>query len=363
MKVAHNAAADPARYQWVDAAKGACMILVVLFHAAGRFQYDLGTTVTGAWVLVSSVFSPIRMPLFFFVSGFLAASALGRPLSLARGRTWGFVYLYALWTLLFLPRVIPDAVHGDMQQPWGALLSFVLPTTFWYLYALPLYFVLAWALMKALRQRSVYALIPLFLLSATAFLLQPASNAILTDPWDPAKIPDVLRNFVWFYLAVHSKPLWISILRTSSPEKAVAATAAYAGLYWAAAANGLTDHLRAPLSIGALYMCALLLGLWGGQGRIGVAIQKVGRQTLPVYVLHIFLMPVIMAAISATGLSAVMKSSPDVWNAIAPPLVTLIVVYLTYQGGRLVLASHLAWLFSIPRWITGAPTRATLAAR
>lgn len=328
------------------------MVLVVLFHVAGRFDYDFGTRMQAPWLVASGMFGPVRMPLFFFISGFLVANSLSRVWANTRGRTLGFVYLYVLWTLIFMVRIVPDVMRGGLDQPWGLALSFLLPTSFWYLYALPLYFVSAWLLKKSLGKHSAYALIPLLAISATAYLLEPTTQAILQGPLDPLKVPDVLRNFVWFYLGVHGKSLWLSIIDSSSVIKTVAATVGFGVLYLLAALTGTTEPLRAPLSVAALYMSALVLGQWNTQLQVGSLLRKVGRQTLPVYVLHIFLVPVIMAALNATGALALMRNNAALWNVVAPPLVTAVVVYLAFKAGQIILASKAAWLFSAPVWVT-----------
>ena len=75
---------------WVDVAKGACILLVVLHHAVVK-DLALQTPaaldpVADAWQWVTMALKPVRMPLFFVLSGLVASSAVRRPWAQARRR-------------------------------------------------------------------------------------------------------------------------------------------------------------------------------------------------------------------------------------------------------------------------------------
>ena len=135
------------RLDWPDVAKGFCMVLVVLWHVALWMRDEFGgATAVAPWAVVAHYFSPLRMPLFFFISGFLSARALARPLQESRRRTIGLYYLYSLWTCLFLSRLfIPQARDGGQAPSLSDLaLSLLMPTSYWYLWALPAFFIFTW---------------------------------------------------------------------------------------------------------------------------------------------------------------------------------------------------------------------------
>lgn len=91
----------PGRLAWADAAKGLCIALVVLYHVVGK-HYDQVlpaelASVATAWALVGYAPRPLRMPLFFVLSGMFAARALQRPWRQALGpRVLALYYLYAV---------------------------------------------------------------------------------------------------------------------------------------------------------------------------------------------------------------------------------------------------------------------------
>ena len=75
--------ATDGRLLWVDVAKGACILLVVLHHAVVKdlaIQAPLPLQpVAEAWAWVTMALKPVRMPLFFVLSGLVASSAVRRP--------------------------------------------------------------------------------------------------------------------------------------------------------------------------------------------------------------------------------------------------------------------------------------------
>ena len=142
----------PQRIVWPDAAKAACIVLVVLFHTTTKHYGDLPWHVPDRllflWSVVTVGLRPIRMPLFFLISGWFAARALRRPLrEVFERRVATHYWVYLVWLLLTTaffavgPSDFPVFRADDLS---GLLLALVLGwTSMWYLYALPVYFLLA----------------------------------------------------------------------------------------------------------------------------------------------------------------------------------------------------------------------------
>jgi uncharacterized membrane protein YcfT len=78
--VADTAVAKPAgssRLQWVDAARGVCVVLVVLYHV-GLLTYEpfrsvMWPPVERGWFAINALLAAMRMPLLRAISGLLAA--------------------------------------------------------------------------------------------------------------------------------------------------------------------------------------------------------------------------------------------------------------------------------------------------
>ncbi|MDG4793191.1 acyltransferase [Micromonospora sp. WMMD1082] len=170
------------RLAWADVAKGGCILLVLLWHVIMKdylqFDWRLDLPVAGAWGTLGELL-PMRMPLFFTISGMFAAHAVRRPWrSVGRPRIARFLYLYGVWLLIHTAvlALAPDFPTDRATSP-GELLAqlTVTPSNLWYLSALALYFVLA----KALRRVH-----PAVLLGAAgaAGRPRPPDAADLRDP-------------------------------------------------------------------------------------------------------------------------------------------------------------------------------------
>ena len=130
------------RIDWVDYAKGLCIVMVVTMHSTFGVEQAAGTQ---NWLHNFSVFThPFRMPDFFMISGLFLARVIDRDWSsyLDR-RVWHFVYFYVLWLSLQLafkaPGLVPEI--GALGFVQFYLYSFIDPFgTLWFIYLLPVFF-------------------------------------------------------------------------------------------------------------------------------------------------------------------------------------------------------------------------------
>ena len=342
------------RLSWIDFSKGLCMVLVVLYHLSLWMETEVHSG-PGLWWVISDALNPLRMPLFFFISGYLSVSALRRPLGSSRSRTLGLYYVYVLWTALFLLRRWLPFLSADAEPEVGQLLlSLVLPTSFWYLYALPVFFLATKFLLRMLGNRSAYALIPLAVMSALSPLVQPYTQGLLTEPFDAAKIPSVLANFLWFYLGVHGAALWASFSRRRSYGVLGLSAALYVAIYAVMTAFRLELLLETVLSGLALFVTAQLVSRINMDSRAGRGLRRIGSQTLPVYIFHIVLISALSAVVKLTGLMPLLQSSPGMAAAVVPPLLALPVVLLCLSAGSLIKRSPFPWLLDAPSFLVGA---------
>ena len=144
------------RVDWVDYAKGICIIMVVMMHSVQGVEKAVGQD--GFMHLVVEFAKPFRMPDFFLISG------LFLPLVIDRGwRTYldrkvvHFAYFYLLWTAIQFGFKAP---HFAAEVGWPGvvhlyLMSFIDPFgTLWFIYLLPVFFVV----IKATRRISPWAI-------------------------------------------------------------------------------------------------------------------------------------------------------------------------------------------------------------
>lgn len=174
------------RVDWVDTAKGICIIFVVMMHST----LGVGNAMDGEGFMhtVVSFARPFRMPDFFLISGLFLGLVIDRPwLRYLDRKVVHFVYFYVLWlTIQFVfksPATALEEGVGAVVQDY--LWAYVQPFgTLWFVYLLPLFFILT-RLMKNL---------PVWLVLGGAAVLEilPVHTGWLV-------IDEFCARFVYFY--------------------------------------------------------------------------------------------------------------------------------------------------------------------
>ena len=132
-----------ARVDWVDYAKGICIVMVVMMHSVIGVEKAAGDT--GFMHVLVAFAKPFRMPDFFLISGLF--------LSLVIDRDWRnyldrkvihFAYFYVLWVTIQFGFKAPGFA-AETSWPHVGLMyleSFIEPFgTLWFIYLLPIFFV------------------------------------------------------------------------------------------------------------------------------------------------------------------------------------------------------------------------------
>src|ERR1044072_8427859 len=98
------------RVDWVDDAKGFCIVMVVMMHSTLGVEAAAGEP---SWMGHLVAFAkPFRMPDFFLISGLFLARVIDRDWRTYLDRKVGhFAYFYLVWIL------IPWAVKGHGPAP------------------------------------------------------------------------------------------------------------------------------------------------------------------------------------------------------------------------------------------------------
>src|SRR3984957_3242923 len=161
---AQNAAPD--RIDWVDYAKGICIVMVVMMHSV--LGVELAAGQTGFMHPLVAFAKPFRMPDFFLISGLFLPLVIDRDWRTYLDRkVVHFAYFYLLWVTIQFGFKAPSFAAESGWSHAGLLYleSFIEPFgTLWFIYLLPVFFVLT----KAPRR-----MLPL-LAWGIAVLLQPA---------------------------------------------------------------------------------------------------------------------------------------------------------------------------------------------
>jgi uncharacterized membrane protein YcfT len=131
------------RVDWVDYAKGFCIIMVVMMHSTLGVEAAAGHE---SWMHAVVAFAkPFRMPDFFMISGLFLARVIDRDWRTYLDRkVVHFAYFYLLWVTIQFAFKAPglaaeNGVRGVVEL---YAMSFIEPFgTLWFIYLLPVFFV------------------------------------------------------------------------------------------------------------------------------------------------------------------------------------------------------------------------------
>jgi uncharacterized membrane protein YcfT len=180
-----DGAATP-RIDWVDYAKGICIVMVVMMHSV--LGVELAAGQTGFMHLLVAFAKPFRMPDFFLISGLFLSVVIDRDWRTYLDRkVVHFAYFYVLWVTIQFGFKAPGfaAEHGWVHVGFLYLQSFIEPFgTLWFIYLLPIFFVVT----KATRR-----LPPMLIWVVAAGLEMAHVNTGWTVP------DEFAARFVYFY--------------------------------------------------------------------------------------------------------------------------------------------------------------------
>jgi len=327
------------RVAWVDYAKGFCIIMVVMMHSTLGVEQAAERE---GWMHYLVAFAgPFRIPDFFLISGLFLARVIDREWrDYLDRKVVHFGYFYLLWlTIQFgfkAPGMIGElGAHGVAN---AYLLSLIDPFgTIWFIYLLPIFFVLVKATKRA----------PWWLIWIAGAALEMAD---IHTGW--TVIDEFAARFVYFYsgyiFAPHIFRLADAVL--SRPGTAVAYLVVWACANGAAVLMGFSTLPGIGLALGfagavAVVSSAALLS----RSDLMAPVRYCGRNSIVIYLAFFLPMAVARVVLLGTGLvDDVGALSLIVTSAgVTGPLVLFWIVRDT--PARL--------LFERPAWARLAPAR------
>jgi uncharacterized membrane protein YcfT len=324
-------AGSPSRVDWVDHAKGICIVLVVMMHSTLGVEKAMGET--GAVGHFIEWARPFRMPDFFLISGLFLARRISAPWgTYADTKIIHFAYFYVLWmSIQFLFKgygiYIEQGAVGVMHD---FAVGFIEPFgTLWFIYLLAVFFALT---------KLVNKLPPLMVFAAAAVLeaFPVHTGWTLTDEFASRYV----YFFAGYWLAAHV----FNFARGVSAEKVPTVLAAL--LVWAVVNGGLVFSDVAELPI-----ISLGLGLTGAMAVVamGVVMARSGKAQILKYLgansIVIYLAFFIFMAITRAVL---IKFAPWLGVDVISILVTLVGVIGPVVLHLLVKNTRLKYLFVRP---------------
>ncbi|MCX2724747.1 acyltransferase family protein [Roseibium salinum] len=268
------------RVDWVDTAKGICIIFVVMMHSVLGVEAAAGET---GWMHPVVAFAaPFRMPDFFLISGLFLANVINRDWKLYLDRkVVHFAYFYALWmTIQF---VVKAPVFVDEMGASGTLqfyfLSFFEPFgTLWFIYMLPVFFVVC----KLAHEKGV----PWPLVLGAGAVLQIAQ---IHTGW--LLVDEFANRFVFFYAGYIFAPQIFSLAGWARERIGVSLgfLLIWAGINGALVYLGWAAQPLVSLALGAAGAGAIILtsALIVKFGRLGF-LRHFGANSIVIYLAFFF---------------------------------------------------------------------------
>ena len=241
------------RVDWVDYAKGFCIVFVVMMHSTLGVE---NVAAREGWLHAVVVFAkPFRMPDFFLISGLFLAQVIDRDWRTYLDRkVVHFAYFYLLWTAIQFAVKAPVFVHehGVPGTVWMYIESFWEPfSTLWFIYLLPIFFVVT-----KLAHGARIPVLAVWLAAAALESVRIHTGYTVID--------EFASRFVYFYTGYVLAPHIFALARSVStqPEMALAGLVAW----------GLVNGLLVFNGFAELPFVSLTLGLAGAAAVVSVSV-------------------------------------------------------------------------------------------
>ena len=320
------------RVDWVDYAKGFCIVMVVMMHSTLGVEAAAGQE---SWMHCAVAFAkPFRMPDFFLISGLFLARVIDRDWRTYLDRkVVHFAYFYLLWVTIQFAFKAPAfaAEHGAFGVAKLYAEAFIEPFgTLWFIYLLPIFFVVT------KLTRGVPVLIIWTILAALEI-------AHIQTGW--TVIDEFAARFVYFYTGYI---LAARIFQIAAAVQARAALAAYALAAWALlngfyVFSGLADKAFVSLSLGLVGAAAVVsVAALMAKSDAFSALRYLGRNSIVVYLAFFLGMAASRSVLLKTGLIADLGT--------VALLVTLCGIAVAVALFWAVRGTPLQFLFERPAW-------------
>ena len=241
-----------ARVEWVDYAKGLCIIMVVMMHCTLDYGANVGQE---GWLHEAVQFArPFRMPDFFLLAGLFLSRSINAPLREYMDRKFlHFAYFYLLWLAIQLSMTEVELLLSD-PVAFGALYSHSLISpinTLWFVHMLTIFYMLT----RALRR------VPVWLVLLSAASLQTLFRMGMIDTgWSVAD--RFFDRYIYFFVGYAAAP-WIFDLAKRAARRPLLTLAALSA--WA-----VINGLLTTVSLDQEPVISLLLGFAGAAAIVSV---------------------------------------------------------------------------------------------
>ena len=316
----------PNRIGYIDALRGLAMILVVYFHIAayGFGSYELG---------YNDIIERFRMPMFFFISGWLFYKA---------GRIWNRQAITSMIRKKFMVQIVPTLVFMLLYLLMFNLLDISSfgsdKKGYWFTFVLFEFFVI-YILAESILNRQdsskgemrVLALILILSVCAFYYAKYYTRYAVELGVWK-----DILgffsfvkiRHIIFFWLGTFVRKHFDQFIRLTNNSYATALLFALftAIIVWPVvlSISGVEYIVYLVAGVSGTIICFTFFRIherqfsqetWHGRG-----LQLIGRRTLDIYLIHYFVLPYDLM-------------QPDVWlqyhnNTLFVPMALILAIWV-----------------------------------
>jgi len=337
--------AGRSRIDWIDYAKGICIVLVVMLYAVEWIDGVTGGR--DSWLhRVVEFAQPFRMPDFFLVSGLLPARTIGRDWAAYLDRkVLHFAYFYVLWLTIAFVLLGPWMAAKGGWDATGALYlrSFVRPYSWlWFIYMLPVFFVVT---KLAVR-------LPAALVWTAAAALHVAALDTNFKVFDK-----FAQYYVFFYSGYAFAPLAFRLAAWAAarPRTSLLALAAWAAFEAYVVFGGYSSLPLVSLGISFIGIAAVIgASALMPASRLFDPLRYCGANSIVIYLA--FFIPGMAARIALTRLNLVDDPGTMALLVTFAGVVGALLMYWTVRDTRL------RFLFSRPAWFAWPARRAAATA-
>ena len=298
------------RLSWLDALRGFTMILVVAYHVAQFAFHENEKTSSALPFLVL-----MRMPLFFFVSGFLAYKAtFSWTIPNALKLTWKKFKVQVIPTLVFLCLFVIFRMKGDFWDNFMRLMTSPTKGGYWFTWVLLQMFIIYYVccyvgnLLQKLVGKNNW-LAPLLLFAgwaASVFayetLYMPKTFTYHKDLFfDYSSLVQTIRYMQFFLLGNIVRRYWSRVEQLFDtswffPLVVTLAVVCCAEFFQLHTLKKVWINLPRTTAMYALLLLVVMFfrhyKTWfDGEKRAGRFLSFIGTRTLDIYLLHFLLLP------------------------------------------------------------------------
>jgi uncharacterized membrane protein YcfT len=329
-----------ARVDWVDYAKGICIVMVVMMHSV--LGVELAAGETGFMHVLVAFAKPFRMPDFFLISGLFLPLVIGRDWRTYLDRkVVHFAYFYVVWVTIQFGFKAPAFAAETSWRDAGLLYleSFIEPFgTLWFIYLLPVFFVVT----KLTRKMPPLAI---WLMAAAL------ETARVTTGW--TAIDEFCARFVYFYSGYFFAPYVFALAdrARNHPAWALAALAIWALINAGLVVLGTSEWKIVSLVLGFAGACAIItIGTLLARAHWCNFLRFCGEHSIVIYLAFFLPMAATRTLLLDTGVIS------DIGTVSL--IVTIVGVLGSLATWQLALRLHADFLFERPDAFRIAPKKA-----